>query len=406
MKRIPSFLQWLVYGLIGIAFFTALFLIKGNGQPIALPLSVTASPSSSLNNSSTKLEVRNLLITLADDNRRVVGGLIAIRDQQATKLQVFNIDSHTGLDVDAQNMLRFRDAGFESSASQVQVAVEVASNIRVDGSLALRRLALAGLVDSVKGIDLDIPEAVKVMTQQKQRVRIPSGIVRLDGNRAAGYALLVVPGEAESVRIKRINAVLSATLAKLPKEIQRMEETISALGSLGRTTVPTELVAKDLVTLVNNDLWVTASYQTLPTTTSHLGAVKNIGLRRLSLKIISKQVATLCPLAVLPVTKGPLRVLVISNSGKRSLQMRQDIRKTDFAFVDGGQANVREKSTIRVGSWVSQAQMLSLLAAVKLPNAQIIRTNDSATKLSELADAVITVGLDYRAKDNKKESVN
>ena len=86
--------------------------------------------------------------------------------------------------------------------------------------------------------------------------------------------------------------------------------------------------------------------------------------------------------------------------------MRQDIRKTDFAFVDGGQANVREKSTIRVGSWVSQAQMLSLLAAVKLPNAQIIRTNDSATKLSELADAVITVGLDYRAKDNKKESVN
>ncbi len=406
MKRIPAFLQWLVFGLVGIGIFTLIFLIKGNGQPTALPLYVTATPNASESPVEPKLEVRNLLITLADDNRRVVGGFIAVQNQELSELRVFNIDSRTGLDVDAQHMLRFRDAGFESSANQVQVAVEVASNIRVDGSLTLRRLALAGLVDSVKGIYVNIPKSVKVINQQKRKVLIPSGMVRLDGNRAAGYALLVVPGEPESARIKRINTVLSATLAKLPNDEQRVDETISALGSLGRTTVPTELVARNLVLLVASGLWDEAKYQTLSTTVSELGVTKKIGLRRFNLETISSEIATLCPQAILPVTKGPWRLLIKSSSSKATLQIRQDIRKTKFAFVDGGKIKAQKVSTIRIAPWISLAQARALLTTVKLPNARIIREKDSTTKLSAIADAVITVGLDYRAKDNKKESVN
>lgn len=406
MKRIPTFLQWLVFGLVGIGIFTLIFLIRGNGQPTALPLYVTASPNTSESPAASKLEVRNLLITLADDNRRVVGGFIAVQNQELSELRVFNIDSRTGLDVDAQHMLRFRDAGFESSANQVQVAVEVASNIRVDGSLTLRRLALAGLVDSVKGIYVNIPKSVKVINQQKRKVLIPSGMVRLDGNRAAGYALLVVPGEPERARIKRINTVLSATLAKLPNDEQRVDETISALGSLGRTTVPTELVARNLVLLVASGLWDEAKYQTLSTTVSELGVTKKIGLRRFNLETIGPEIATLYPHAILPVTKGPWRLLIKSSSSKATLQIRQDIRKTKFAFVDGGKIKVEKVSTIRIAPWISLAQARSLLATVKLPNARIIREKDSTTKLSAIADAVITVGLDYRAKDNKKESVN
>ena len=406
MKRIPAFLQWLVFGLVGIAIFTVIFLIKGNGQPTALPPYVTATPNPSTSPAEAKLEVNNLLVTLADDNRKVVGGFIAVRNQDSSELRVFNIDSRTGLDVDTTDMLRFRDAGFESSANQVQVAVEVASNIRVDGSLTLRRLALAGLVDSVKGIVVKIPQPTKIVTQQKQKVLIPSGKVRLDGNRAAGYALLVVPGEPESTRIERINSVLSATFAKLPNDVQRVDETISALGSLGRTTVPTELVAKDLMLLVANDLWESAQYQTLSTTVSELGVTSKIGLRRFNLETISKEIATYCPQAVLPVTKGPWRVLIKSSSSKATLQLRQDIRKSKFSFVDGGKVKSQRISTIRIAPWVSQAQAQSLLTTIELPNARIIREKDSTTKSSALADAVITVGLDYRAKDNRKESVN
>jgi len=406
VRRIPTFLRWLVFGLLGIAIFTLIFLIKGDGQPATLPPYITATPTSSESPVEPTLEVNNLLITLADDNRRVVGGFIAVHNQELSQLRVFNIDSRTGLDVDAQDMLRFRDAGFESSANQVQVAVEVASNIRVDGSLTLRRLALAGLVDSVKGIKINIPKSVKVINQQKRKVRIPSGMVRLDGNRAAGYALLVVPGEPESARIKRINAVLSATLAKLPNDLQRIDETISALGSLGRTTVPTELVATNLVLLVASGLWDEAKYQTLSTTVSELGVTKKIGLRRFDLETISQDIATLCPQAILPATKGPWRLLIKSSSSKATLLLRQDIRKTKFAFVDGGRIKAQQDSTIRIAPWITLAQARSLLKTVKLPNARVIREKDSTTKLSAIADAVITVGLDYRAKDNKKESVN
>lgn len=121
-------------------------------------------------------------------------------------------------------------------------AIEQGLGVRVDAGLTLDRLAFAGLVDSVGGVavELDTPVLLPAIGADDRRRVVGPGWVSLDGIAAADYAVIVVPGETDEVRIQRFLNVLGEILKRLPATDDEMRQVLTSLGSLAPSTVPTE----------------------------------------------------------------------------------------------------------------------------------------------------------------------
>ena len=415
MHRIPSFLKWLASGLVGIALFTGLFLLKGNGRAIPLPPEITASASPSATRAPAKVDLRNLLVTVARDDQRIAGCFLVVADKNITKIRIFTISPRVVIDTQTSDPTDLATAGFESSSSRVQQALQDASGVRIDGSLVLQRLALAGLVDSVRGIEINNPKAIRVRAQENRVFTIPAGKVRLDGSRAAAYALARVAKEPGSAQSERIDAVLQATFMKLPQSEQRMKETLSSLGSLSRTTIPTGDVARYLVRLNDKQVWLEAKSTPLATVPSALGGRTKSAWQRFDLKQVIAQVGNFSPAAFTEYSKTSIRVAITSKYSSDRLIVRGDFRNTPFVFVDGGKQIMPKVTRVRVYSEVAPKAVVSLRKALGLKRIDVVyQAVGSATSGADtgafrtgqhVADITVTLGVDYRALHNTKESV-
>lgn len=126
--------------------------------------------------------------------------------------------------------------------------VRATLDIRVDAGLTVDRLALAGLVDAVDGVVVDVPEAILVPVDDTV-VSVPAGRVRMGGLLAADYATLRSAGDTDASRTARFAAVLLAILPRLPDEPERMRQVLTSLGFLAVSTVPTDDLIGPLVAL-------------------------------------------------------------------------------------------------------------------------------------------------------------
>jgi len=414
VDRTPSFLKWLASGLAGIALFTGLFLLKGNGRAVPLPVTVTASPSATI--APSKPELLNLLVTIARDDQRIAGSFLLVANTNVDKIHIFAVNPRAVIDTQGSGLTDLATAGFENPSSQVQQALEYASGVRIDGSLVLQRLALAGLIDSVRGIDIVNPTSLHVSIQENEIATIPAGEVHLDGGHGAAYALTRVTKEPQIARTTRMNLVLQATFAKLPTNQQRMKEVLSSLGSLSRTTVPTADVANYLVRLNHKRVWPSAKSTTLTTVASALGGKTKMFWERFDLNQVVDQVGSFTPAAFTPYSKSNIRVAVSSHNVSDRLAARDDFRNTPFVFVDDGGQIVPKTTRVRVLYRMPALTIVNLRKALGLKKLDVLQLGPavddgiqgSGAKQSghRVADITVTLGDDYRALHDNKESVN
>ena len=121
-------------------------------------------------------------------------------------------------------------------------AIEDSLGLRVDAVLSLDRLAIAGLVDAVDGVWVELTRPILLPAiGEETRLRVLGpGWVKMDGIAAADYAVLRIPGESETDRIDRFLGVLQDTIERMPRTNDQMRQLLTSLGSLAQSTVPTE----------------------------------------------------------------------------------------------------------------------------------------------------------------------
>jgi len=415
VDRTPSFLKWLASSLVGIALFTGLFLLKGNGRATPLPPEITASASPSASQEPATVDLHNLLITVARDDQRIAGSVLVLADENIAKVRMFTVSPRVVIDTQGSALTDLATAGFQNTSSRVQKGLEDASGVRIDGSLVLQRLALAGLVDSVHGIDIVNPSEIRVRAQKHRVFTIAAGAVHLDGIHAAAYALVKVAKEPRTAQPLRINRVLQATFAKLPRSEQRMKETLSSLGSLSRTTLPTGDVARYLVRLNQCHAWNHAQSTPLATVQSALGGKTKTAWERFDLQRVNRQVEDFTESAFTSYSKSNIRVAVSGNHASDRLAARRDLRDTPFVFVDGGEQTPPKITRAVILANVAPRTVVALRQALGLGKAHFVYLSpDSATASQgsgslatghRVADITVTLGVDYRALRNNQESV-
>lgn len=417
MTRVPSLLKWLSSALAGLALFTGLFMLRGNGQAVPLPPYVTASAMPT--QSDDDVEIRTLLISVTNDVQRILGSFLVVSDPAVESVRIFTIDPRVLIDPGGDDLLDLREAGFQYSAGSVQQSLQIALGVRIDATLVLQRLALAGLVDAVGGIDITNPNAIRIPVQGDQTKVIDAGQVHLNGVLSGGYIVAREQNEQVHDRQSRISAVLMAALAKLPTDEIRMQETLSALGSLSRTTVPTNQVADFLVLLGQHDIWTTEQAEPLATATSYLHpagstANRNQEWQRFALPKAMRQMRAYAQTLQGKEVDSKIRVMVSSHSTIDRLQARRELRNSQFAFVDGGTVSLRQNSRFIIHSKrVTTKDITELQQKLQLKNPKVIRQQVSDLSAQnpkqrqlQVADVTIQIGIDYRAKHNSEKSEN
>ena len=267
--------------------------------------------------------------------------------------------------------------------------------VRVDGTLSLARLAMAGMVDFVGGISVEVDRAI-VDTDPRsgeQTVEVPAGPQSLDGTQAAAYALAWLPGEPESARLARFATVLGSTISALPDDQLRIEQMLTGLGGSARTTVPTADVAAFLRQMRGELLAGSARVQVLPTTeaTSSLAAV------RVELGAAEALVDELLPEARLDSALASPRVLVRNGAGEVGLgsQARDRLVRAGMVYINGGNAEdlgVRRTAILLPDATAASRELgEEIVAALDVPEEALSVADDGAM----VADAEVVLGADF-----------
>ena len=214
MNRIPSFLKWLISSILAIALLTGVFVIRGDGQAAPLPAELTASPTPS-STAEPASDINNLMI-------------------------------------------------LQGSFDGVDQAISGALGIPIDGSMFLQRLALAGLVDGVGGVTIDSDNLYRVSESGEAAEYVRPGSALLPGGAAAGYAMVKSEFETTDEFMDRTNQVLRAVFENIQGDQARVDEVLSALGSLAKSNVPTSSIARLIVELRTDNLWPSANISRVP----------------------------------------------------------------------------------------------------------------------------------------------
>ena len=263
MNRIPPFLKWLISSILGIALLTGIFVVRGDGQAVPLPAEITASPTASPT-ADPATDINNLMIALVDSKQKIVSITVLRQSVDGTKLAIVNIDPATLIVPPGQGFVPISEAGLQGSFDGVDQAISGALGIPIDGSIYFRRLALAGLVDGVGGVTVNSENLYRVSEAGDPAQYVRYGSSLLTGGQAAGYAMVKSKFETTDQFMKRTNQILRAVLENQQGDQARVQEVLSALGSLAQSNVPTQNIARLIVELRAANAWSSASISRAP----------------------------------------------------------------------------------------------------------------------------------------------
>lgn len=391
MQRIPEFIKWLVITVVSLALLTTVFFIRGQQQPDetgALPTNTTD-------------EVKTLLVQLARDDKST-SGLAILVNEEKYGLRVFNISPSAVSQFGEAGLMTMAEAGTQVAPAVVAEAVSTATGIRIDGTLTLQRLAVAGLVDSIGGISVNPSSGLLVSELNATPMYVPPGEQLLDGQHAAGYAMIQQFTEVESQQISRMNQVLKDVFGSLPSEESKVDETIAALGSLARSNISTSDIAKFLVTLNQKKLWANAEFYTVITDASELELMPDSKWLRVRQPDNWNMLAKLAPRALMHFTETDMRIEVTGESPVDRSVLAGEIAALGFNFIDGGYSQTPLETQIRVSAGVKAEDVENLRNKLGLPDVPI----SWDFTLAGYADVRIVIGVDYRDRDLSTESVN
>lgn len=381
MNRIPEFIKWLVVTVISLALLTTFFFIRGQQQP-----DVVANPAE-------VGELKTLLIQLAADDKQT-GGLALLVKEEKVGLRVFNISPRVVSLFGNAGLMTAAQAGTQVAPDVVAQALASATGIRIDGTLTMQRLAIAGLVDSVGGIQVDAKSGLFVSGPQEEAKYVAPGIQTLDGQHAAGYAMIRQVIETEDDQIERMNEILRALFSKLPEDLAKAEETIVALGSLARSNVSTADISKFLVSLNQENLWQGVKFTSVITDPSELQLSAASDWLRVRQPDNFNKVAKIAPRSLMHFTDTNMRVEVATSLPTDRGLIASQIAELGFDFIDGGYTRTPEVTTIRTSASVDKDEIEKLKA--KLGLEEITETWDFT--LAGYADVRLVIGADYVKK--------
>lgn len=265
MNRIPSFLKWLISSILAVALLTGVFFLRGDGQAAPLPAEITASPSPTTSvTAEPATDINNLMIGLINSEQKIVAVTVLRQSSDGSKLAIVNIDPETLIVPPGQGFVPISDAGLQGSFDGVDQAISGALGIPIDGSMYLQRLALAGLVDGVGGVTINSENLYRVSESGLAAQYVRPGSALLAGGPAAGYAMVKSQFETTDEFMSRTNQVLRAVFENQQGDQERVDEVLSALGSLAKSNVPTQSIARLIVELRASNLWPSANISRVP----------------------------------------------------------------------------------------------------------------------------------------------
>jgi hypothetical protein len=194
--------------------------------------------------------------------------------------------------------------------------------VRVDATLTLDRLALAGLVESVGGITVDLG----------------LGSVTLDGLSAADYATEIRPGETEAELQVRAGAVVSQALRGLPGNDEAMRQLLASLGSLAKSTATNDELIPLLEQIRSDALSGTMIRADLPVTVVASGSTDAVVVDAPAASALIKR---MFPSDLLTTGETPLPRVVLESAGASAgyaLKVRRQLVDSGVAVIDGGVA--------------------------------------------------------------------
>lgn len=247
--------------------------------------------------------------------------------------------------------------------------------VRIDATLTLDRLALAGLVESVQGITVDVG----------------LGTVNLDGVSAADYATKINPGEAESDRQERAQAVIVQVLRGLPDTTEAMRQLLASLGSLARSTATNDELVPLLEQIHTDALSGNMLKAELPVTVVATGITNAVVVNDREARSV---IARLFPTDVLSTGQTPLPRVVLESAGASAgylLKVRRALTDSGVAVVDGGTSLLRlPVSQVLISSGIPRSRDLgfSIADSLGLPPGAVRASNSSPV------DVVVRLGVD------------
>jgi LytR cell envelope-related transcriptional attenuator/LytR_cpsA_psr family len=270
--------------------------------------------------------------------------------------------------------------------------------LRIDGTLSLGRLALAGMVDFVGGITVDVDKPVTLADPQtgEETLVVPAGQQLLDGTQAAAYALAWLPDEEpEAARLARFSTVMTETISRLPDDQLRIEQMLTSLGGSARTTTSTTDAAAFLVQMRQGILAGGQQVRVLPTTDIEAGS--GVQVVRADLGAADPMLATLLPDAQLGDESSP-RVLVQNGVGIPGLgaSARDKLVAAGMVYINGGNAEEfgRLQTVVLIGDDSPAAQQLGgqVADALGVPPTSVAVAEDG----QNVADVVVVLGADFQ----------
>jgi hypothetical protein len=229
-------------------------VVRSDGVPAPQPVPTPAAVE------------QTVLLQLLDADGYSLGNVIlGIEPPEAEPLTIFLALPASVLVTEGDDSVTLGSTPSSPDTLAAVTAVQDGLGVRLDAGLSLDRLAFAGLVDAVDGvwILLDRPILLPAIEQGEWRTLGP-GWVKMDGVAAADYAVLRLPGEGEQARTDRFLLVLQKTLGRLPRNVDQMRQVLTSLGSLARSTVPSEGLASFFVQVRSDIAAERLRSQTLP----------------------------------------------------------------------------------------------------------------------------------------------
>lgn len=238
-----------------------------------------------------------------------------------------------------------------ASIDTLRPATTVAATlgVRVDASWRMDRKALAGLVDSVGGVPVTVPEPIRLRDEEGLTVlRLKAGRTRLSGTDASWFAVGSARRDTAAMVSERFTAVLLATLRRLPTTDVEIRESLTALGALAPSTIGTQELAQYLLELSTVVRAGDAVVEALP--------VAQISFADTSAAWLRYDGATPRLRQLLPFAQwragvdGPPRVLVSAPTGSAAAlsDARIAVTEAGLVFVDGRATPAAPASRTRI----------------------------------------------------------
>lgn len=211
---------------VAVTFLVALAFVLVIGRPAESTTPVEPNPEPSVISQDT------MLVQVSLGRVRLASLLTAVGGEPA-RATVLSLPPDL-LVSEGPEYTPLLDANLSLNRSQSSIAVSDTLGVRVDSGWRLERKALAGLVDSVRGVTVTLAQQTEFLDDTGQVVAVlPMGEQLLEGPQASWYVMGTVAGEDPIAgQQQRFEEVFLAAVAKLPSSSQQVAAILTSLGAL------------------------------------------------------------------------------------------------------------------------------------------------------------------------------